>query len=55
MALISIQTGWDGDGKHCDLADGDYTDVETVVTKGSGGFRVFSCASFTNILLYTLL
>ena len=35
MALISIQTGWDGDGKHCDLGDGDYSDVETVITKGS--------------------
>ena len=32
MALISIQSGWDGDGKHCDLGDGSYTDVETVIT-----------------------
>ena len=32
MALISIQSGWDGDGKHCDLGDGSYIDVETVIT-----------------------
>ena len=32
MALISIQSGWDGEGKRCDLGDGAYTDVETVIT-----------------------
>ena len=32
MALISIQSGWDGEGKRCDLGDGSYTDVETVIT-----------------------
>ena len=32
MALISIQSGWDGDGKRCDLGDGSYSDVETVIT-----------------------
>ena len=31
MALISIQSGWDGDGKHCNLGDGSYTNVETVI------------------------
>ena len=32
-ALISIQSGWDGNGKHCDLGAGHYADVETVITK----------------------
>ena len=33
--LVSIQTGWTGNGKICDSAEGSYSDVETVMTSGT--------------------